>query len=79
MLISTGRCETCRYFNALRTQCRRHAPTAFVIPGNSGQPITLGTWPPTESSGWCGEYNGAVQTLPTELAATGPAALDIGV
>jgi len=71
--MSSGRCEMCRHFNALRTQCRRYPPKAFVLPGPQGQPITLGTWPPTDKAGWCGEYAAA---LVTEFGSTETGGVD---
>jgi hypothetical protein len=42
-------CETCVFFQAATTQCRRHAPKAE---GDS----TVAVWPTVAAADWCGEY-----------------------
>lgn len=55
------RCETCHAFDAKDQECRRHAPTAVMVPGVSAlsqQPTmnVLGLWPSTRPDLWCLDY-----------------------
>lgn len=54
-------CETCRAFNPLAKECRRHAPTVVPFPKFSvtgqleGIPCA-GVWPATNKDNWCLEH-----------------------
>lgn len=44
-------CQTCAFFHAEKSQCRRNAPQ----PKSEGQ-ITAAVWPSVATTDWCGEY-----------------------
>lgn len=50
-----GTCGNCRYFSAMQKQCRKQPPTLIPIQNPNGMG-TIGTWPPTKDSDWCGEH-----------------------
>lgn len=52
------RCGDCRYYDALKTICRRDPPKAFPMPGNvPGVFTALCVWPPVDAArDWCGQY-----------------------
>lgn len=49
-------CSDCAAFSALTKECRRHAPTATIVPGPEGKPLVIGLWPGTKPDNWCMEY-----------------------
>ncbi len=62
------RCETCRFWDSVATECHRHAPV--VPPPNQPEPESAaGVWPRTPLDGWCGEW-----AIATETASRQPAA-----
>ncbi len=44
-------CQTCAFFNAEKTQCRRYAPQPKAE-GNAA----VAVWPTVNATDWCGEY-----------------------
>jgi hypothetical protein len=49
-------CQTCAAYSAITHECRLNAPTAVVLQGPTGQPITLGVWPAARAEGWCMQW-----------------------
>ena len=55
-------CASCAFFapggkqKGASAGCRAHAPVALLVADRKGNPATLGTWPPTQPNGWCGEW-----------------------
>ena len=45
------KCETCAFYHAEKTQCRRNAP----VPMTAGNAATA-QWPTVAADDWCGEY-----------------------
>lgn len=50
-------CQTCAFFNAAKTQCRRNAP----LPG-TGSAAAVAQWPTVAADDWCGEYKDKAAT-----------------
>lgn len=56
-------CGTCKFWSRAHAaemgECRRHPPTAFVVPVQAltgpGMAVRAG-FPPTPEQAWCGEY-----------------------
>jgi hypothetical protein len=48
-------CRTCPHFSPMENQCRKDAPTAFLVPTPKGVTV-LGTWPSVSEEKWCGEH-----------------------
>jgi hypothetical protein len=44
-------CETCAFYHAEKSQCRRNAP----VPMTQGDSTTA-RWPAVAAADWCGEY-----------------------
>ena len=55
-------CDTCAHFSALRQECRRNSPTAFLVMGAQG-PAAVGAWPTTSADQWCGEHKDVEQKV----------------
>lgn len=49
-------CATCPHFHAPDTQCRRLSPATFLITSPAGVPSSIGAFPSTAASAWCGEH-----------------------
>jgi hypothetical protein len=45
------KCESCAFYHAEKTQCRRNAP----VPMTQGTAATA-QWPTVAAEDWCGEY-----------------------
>ncbi|MFP4125889.1 MAG: hypothetical protein ACLFU0_04495 [Alphaproteobacteria bacterium] len=45
------KCETCAFFHAPQSECRRNAP----VPKSEGTAASA-HWPTVAASDWCGEY-----------------------
>lgn len=45
------KCETCSFYQAAKTECRRNAP----VPKADGTAATA-HWPTVAADDWCGEY-----------------------
>ena len=45
------KCETCAFYHADKTQCRRNAP----VPMSEGT-VATAQWPAVAATDWCGEY-----------------------
>jgi hypothetical protein len=45
------KCETCAFYQAEKSQCRRNAP----VPMTQGNAATA-QWPTVAADDWCGEY-----------------------
>ncbi|MFW5834695.1 MAG: hypothetical protein ACOCYE_11420, partial [Pseudomonadota bacterium] len=45
------KCETCAFYQAAQTQCRRNAP----VPKSEGT-VAAAVWPTVAADEWCGEY-----------------------
>lgn len=58
-------CKTCQAFCAMASDCRRHAPQVFPLPGPGGQIQMVSVWPPTQPHQWCLDYIGP--SLVTEV------------
>ena len=53
-------CANCRAFSKKAQECRRHAPTAVMVPtqstlGKAGMSV-LGLYPATREEDWCAEF-----------------------
>lgn len=53
---NTGTCQNCKHFAALRNECHRKAPQAFLAAVRNDGPIFVGAWPPTRKEHWCSEH-----------------------
>ncbi|MDB5310532.1 MAG: hypothetical protein JWO38_4734 [Gemmataceae bacterium] len=72
-------CETCRFWDEAREECRRHSPVLLVLipprgelraEGN-GKPaghVPVGQWPHTVATDWCGEWQPAGAAAPAPPA-----------
>ena len=50
-------CSTCKFFSALKSQCRKNPPVPFLIGANAqGQPMIVSVFPPTTKDDICGEW-----------------------
>ena len=45
------RCETCAFYHAEKTQCRRNAPVPLTAVN-----AATAQWPTVAATDWCGEY-----------------------
>lgn len=48
-------CANCAHFNILGQDCRKNAPTAFLVTTPQGI-TTMGSWPATNEAQWCGQH-----------------------
>lgn len=49
-------CETCRFYAALKRQCRKHPPVPMLVGANAEGPVVLGAYPPVDPTDKCGEW-----------------------
>ena len=73
--ITPRACRTCSSFHASDAQegqgeCRRRAPTVFLVPGKLGGPAPVAAFPPVHHKHWCSEWVDAkhigAMTAPTQ-------------
>jgi hypothetical protein len=53
-----GTCQTCTHYSALHGECRESPIKGSLIgvDPKTGQPHTVGWFPPTVPDAWCGKY-----------------------
>lgn len=59
-LSSKGACETCKFYSALKLECRRYPPTPFLMmeqqPNGTARAKVVGAYPASTKAEWCGEF-----------------------
>lgn len=52
------RCDTCKFYYPMKTECRVNAPTVLtsIINPQTGAGMNVSGWPGTRPEHWCGKY-----------------------
>lgn len=55
------RCNECKWFVMLpQGECHLNPPSVFLVPGPAGGPVTVGVFPPTKPSNFCGKFEARI-------------------